>query len=205
MTHSFFTKFLGLVSVFALAMATSACSGVTSPTSGLVGEQNLDETVDLAKLEAELTDVEGQMQQLTSKMDALSILSLGAQVDGGKKLAAEFRTIIDQLLGGVRRIKIEAESLKTRFADRLNQLDPNNPQHIELFGRLEKAIAYLDEVEGYIRQATGRLVSTIDGIIGKVDALVAGVSPGSPLSFIAGLAWQTVKVEIIAVRDALVI
>lgn len=205
MTQMFSTKFGSLLAVITVATLTSACSGINSDTADLVGGQNLNESLDLSKLETELEGVETQMQSLTDKMNGLSILSLGSQLDGGKKLAEQFRAIIDQLLSGVRKVKIQAESLKQQFADRLSQLDPNNPDHIELIMRLEKALAYLDEVEGYIGKATSKMLESIDQVIAKVDGLVAGISSGSPLSFVVGLVWQTVKTEIISFRDSLVI
>lgn len=192
-----------LSSTSALILTAGCSDGIGSSGDIAAIEQSLNDNLDMSKLDSELDQMESSLDNYKTQLDALSVTSLASQGDGGKKLAEKFKEIVSKLTEAIDRAKLEAEVLKVKLESRLNQLDPNNPQHQTFIERINEALAYLDQVKDVIEEAKIKLIEKIDSILAKVDSLVNQIDSSNPLRIVVGIIWGSVKTEIIAARTEL--
>ena len=206
MKHNIFKSTLLSFSLVAVLVGLSGCKAPESSSASVDPEQSLN-SIQLENLEPQIDEMEVRLAAATKEINQLSVLGLstlssstGTQAQGlADKLSQVFNRLTDvikQLVAKKNELKVQIESISAK-------LDLQNPQHVKLKEKIDRMLAYLNDLDNHLRNLQTQLITKIDAKVAQIDAALLKMDPNSPLTWIVQVAWPIVKEKVVLARDQL--
>lgn len=209
-----FKRLVAMALAMGVGLSTTACNEtVGTPASVDNGGNNSSgnngdnsapqiEDIDMDALNAELDELEKVLADLQNEISRIQLpVSSGPRAQGlDDSIDKGIRKLFDALLSGIDKVDAKVAELRAKVNEQLAKLDPMNPLHLVLLYKLQDYLKYMDQLEAQVKGAYQRVVDLIDDKVADIDRKIAGMDQSNPLTFIAWIYWNQMRMTIMEYR-----